>query len=317
MRRLVSATSASYRGRNVPKQEAAASTIRAILILHLVPAGCARRHTLSHWKTLLSTCGKDFTMAALAESTAVHLPPRLVNFFAKYPPRLYSMHFTGVSIPTISQKIAREGNKKTGESPTITAASTNTATSTPKSISTSTSPAATSTSIPTDTQTQTTSLSDTTPIDTSSAHTPSAPSSGSSEPLLDPETAQPIFDSADQPPNPFLPYRNPATGRWRGALISLRRQAELYKLARHYGVEPLLPPSRKSSAFKQARLLERGAAGAGVKGTGLGEKVKGHKWERSMGVTLQKRINAMEKMPELIREWRMRGNGRGWKRYPK
>jgi len=273
----------------------------------------------SHISSQRVARGEVFTMAALVESTAVHLPPRLVNFFAKYPPRLYSVHFTGASIPTISQKIAREGNKKTGDSPTITAASTNTATSTPKSISTSISPTATATptSIPTDTQTQTTSLSDTLPVDTPSAHIPSAPSSASPEPLLDPETAQPIFDSADQPPNPFLPYRNPASGRWRGALISLRRQAELYKLARHYGVEPLLPPSRKSSAFKEARLLERGAAGPSVKGTGLDENVKGHKWERSMGVTLQKRINAMEKMPELIREWRMRGNGRGWKRYPK
>lgn len=256
-------------------------------------------------------------MAALAESSAVHLPPRLINFFAKYPPRLYSTHFTGASIPTISQKIAREGNKKTGESPTVIAASANTATSTPQSISTSTSPAATPASIPPATQTQTNPRSDTASIDASSADTPSATTSSSSEPLLDPETAQPIFDSADQPPNPFLPYRNPATGRWRGAVVSLRRQAELYKLARHYGVEPLLPPSRKASGFKEARLLERGAAGAGVKGTGLGETVKGHKWERGMGVTLQKRINAMEKMPELIREWRMRGNGRGWKRYPK
>jgi hypothetical protein len=91
------------------------------------------------------------------------------------------------------------------------------------------------------------------------------------------------------------------TGRWAGAKIGLRRQAELVKLAKQHDIEELLPPGRKSSVFKQSRLLERGLR---VKGTGEGEKVKGHKWERHMGATLDKRRTAMENMPEIIREWK-------------
>ena len=41
-----------------------------------------------------------------------------------------------------------------------------------------------------------------------------------------------------------------------------------------------------------------------VKGTGEGQKVKGHKWERTMNATLEKRRKAMEEMPELIRLWK-------------
>jgi large subunit ribosomal protein L25 len=105
-------------------------------------------------------------------------------------------------------------------------------------------------------------------------------------------------------------------------------------LARENGIEELLPPGQKSTAFKQARILERGLR---VKGTGEGQKVKGHKWERHVGATLEKRRVAMENMPELVREWKQvrfqvlvpkglgilvltclqRGHGRGWKKYPK
>lgn len=184
------------------------------------------------------------------------------------------MYFTGERILSTEEKIAVQGNKKTGEAPTVKS---------DQLQPTSKSPAA----------------------------------ENASPALLDPETSQPLFRPDDRPPNPFLPYKNPATGRWRGPTISLRRQAELFKIARQYDVEPLLPPSRKSSAFKQERLLKRGAHGASVRGTGEGEKVKGHKWERTMGTTLQKRIEAMERMPDLIREWRARGNGKNWKKFPK
>ncbi|KAK2880125.1 hypothetical protein FQN49_000539 [Arthroderma sp. PD_2] len=115
-------------------------------------------------------------------------------------------------------------------------------------------------------------------------------------------------------PNPFLPYKNPETGRWRGAIVSLRRQAELVKLGIKYGVEELLPPGRKSTEYKQARLIEKGLR---VKGTGIGQKVKGHKWERMMGGKLEKRKKAMLEMPEMIRLWKQRGHGRGWKKYPR
>jgi Mitochondrial ribosomal protein mL59 len=102
-------------------------------------------------------------------------------------------------------------------------------------------------------------------------------------------------------PNPFLPYRNPSTNRWRAPQISLRRQADLVKLAQKHGVEPLLPPSRKSSVFKEARILEKGLR---VRGTGEGQKVKGHKWERQMPAKLEKRRKAMEGMPEMVRLWK-------------
>ena len=44
--------------------------------------------------------------------------------------------------------------------------------------------------------------------------------------------------------------------------------------------------------------------GLRVKGTGEGQKVKGHKWERTMNATLEKRRKAMEEMPEMIRLWK-------------
>ena len=102
------------------------------------------------------------------------------------------------------------------------------------------------------------------------------------------------------PPNPFLPRKNFTTGRWAGAKIGLREQAALVKMAKENDMEDLLPPGRKSTAFKEQRLLERGLR---VRGTGEGQKVKGHKWERSMNTKLEKRREAMETMPALIREW--------------
>jgi Mitochondrial ribosomal protein mL59 len=41
-----------------------------------------------------------------------------------------------------------------------------------------------------------------------------------------------------------------------------------------------------------------------VKGTGEGQRVKGHKWERQMPAKLEARRKAMEGMPEMIRQWK-------------
>lgn len=238
-------------------------------------------------------------MATITVATEGLLPKRLIDFFARYPPRLYGTYFTGQKIPTVKEKIAIKGNKKTGEAPTSTNQKS-ALKSTPSAVA------------PASTVATTGSATLTEPTTTSPSTDSQLP------PLRDPETSETLFDIDPQTdqlePNPFLPYRNPANGNWRGPRISLRRQAELFKLARIYGVEALLPPSIKATEYKEQRLLERGLA---VKGTGEGQKVKGHKWEREMGGMLQKRIEAMEKMPGLIREWRMRGNGRGWKKYPK
>lgn len=76
-------------------------------------------------------------------------------------------------------------------------------------------------------------------------------------------------------------------------------------MAIKYNVEALLPPGRKSTEFKETRRAERG--GLAVKGTGIGQKVKGHKWERTMEARLEDRRKAMTEMPEMIRLWKQVG----------
>ncbi|KAL3466099.1 hypothetical protein BJX64DRAFT_251705 [Aspergillus heterothallicus] len=127
-----------------------------------------------------------------------------------------------------------------------------------------------------------------------------------------PSASRALLFSRPQFPNPFLPQK--VGTRWVGAKIGLRRQAELVKLAKKYAIEELLPPGRKSTEFKQTRLAERGLT---VKGTGIGHKVKGHKWERTMETRLEDRRKAIMEMPETIRMWKQRGHGRGWKKWPK
>lgn len=99
--------------------------------------------------------------------------------------------------------------------------------------------------------------------------------------------------------NPFLPHKR--FGKWEAPRYGLRQQADLMKLAIKYNVETLLPPSRKSPEFKETRREERGLQ---IKGTGIGQKVKGHKWERTMESRLEDRRKAMEGMPEMVRMWK-------------
>ncbi|KAL2841263.1 hypothetical protein BJY01DRAFT_13259 [Aspergillus pseudoustus] len=127
-----------------------------------------------------------------------------------------------------------------------------------------------------------------------------------------PSAARGLLWSRPNLPNPFLPRK--IGKRWVGAEIGLRRQAELVKMAKKYNIEALLPPGRKSTEFKQTRLAERGLT---VKGTGVGQKVKGHRWERTMETRLEDRRKAMMEMPETVRMWKQRGHGRGWKKWPK
>jgi len=114
--------------------------------------------------------------------------------------------------------------------------------------------------------------------------------------------------------NPFLAYKNPATGNWHPPHYSLRRQAQLFDLAIDHGVLPLMPPSPKNPLVKEAKRIERGLT---VKGTGEGQKVKGKYWERTLRTRLEIRRKAVEAMPDMINLWRERGHGRGWKKYPK
>lgn len=54
-----------------------------------------------------------------------------------------------------------------------------------------------------------------------------------------------------------------------------------------------------------------------VKGTGQGQNVKGKGWERRLRAKTEMRIKAIEGMPALIKEWKERGHGRGWRKWPK
>jgi len=114
-------------------------------------------------------------------------------------------------------------------------------------------------------------------------------------------------------PNPFLPSKNFATGRWRSPVYGLRKQADLVKLASKYGVVDLLPWTIKKPGEKERRRVEKGLQ---VKGTGEGQKVKGKIWERTLKGRLEMRRQAMLNMPALIQEWKQKGHGRGWKQWP-
>lgn len=114
-------------------------------------------------------------------------------------------------------------------------------------------------------------------------------------------TSAGTFAESSKHPNPFRSQKNLETGRWHDPIYSLRRQADLVKLARANGVEELLPPTVKGT---EARIQKRAANGLRVKGTGYGQKVKGKLWERTMKGRLEKRRQAMEAMPTLIEEWK-------------
>ncbi|KAI9818052.1 MAG: hypothetical protein M1827_000676 [Pycnora praestabilis] len=130
-------------------------------------------------------------------------------------------------------------------------------------------------------------------------------------------TAEEEYESPELPPkfeNPFQPQRHSITMKWHDPVFSLRRQAELVKLARAHGVEELLPFTIKGAAEKMRRREENGLR---VKGTGIGQKVKGKLWERTLKGRLEKRKQAMLEMPKMIQTWKERGHGRGWKKFPK
>jgi large subunit ribosomal protein L25 len=102
-------------------------------------------------------------------------------------------------------------------------------------------------------------------------------------------------------PNPFLPHKNFTTGRWHGPTFGLRKQADLVKLAVAHDVVDLLPWTIKKPGEKEARRIESGLM---VKGTGIGQKVKGKMWERTLKGRLEMRRQAMLNMPALIQEWK-------------
>ncbi|KAF4994190.1 hypothetical protein FGRMN_5964 [Fusarium graminum] len=101
--------------------------------------------------------------------------------------------------------------------------------------------------------------------------------------------------------NPFRFYKHPVTGKWQDPVYSQRRQAELVQMARENGVEDLLPETRKATEYRLAHRVEHGLR---VKGTGVGQKVKGHIHERHMIAKMETRRKAMLDMPSLIKRWK-------------
>ena len=145
-----------------------------------------------------------------------------------------------------------------------------------------------------------------------SSHPPSSSSSTSSATTAlntssnDPntdlvETTAPAHDKNTSYDNPFRSTKHPVTGNWHDPIYSLRRQADLVKMARAHGVEELLPFTVKGT---QERIRRREEHGLRVKGTGVGQKVKGKYWERTIKGRLEKRRQAMLEMPKMIREWK-------------
>lgn len=80
-------------------------------------------------------------------------------------------------------------------------------------------------------------------------------------------------------PSPFKCHKHPVTSKWHDPVFSLRRQAELVKLARQHGVEELLPFTVKGT---QERIRRREENGLRMKGTGVGQRVKGKESERTL-----------------------------------
>ncbi|TGZ84041.1 hypothetical protein EX30DRAFT_338607 [Ascodesmis nigricans] len=109
--------------------------------------------------------------------------------------------------------------------------------------------------------------------------------------------------------NPFKPTYNPATQKWRDPVYSLRRQAELCKMAKKWGVEELLPESRKRSDIREQLRAQRQERLKNL-------EVKGKREERLVKARVELRKKAMADMPKLILEWKRRGHGRGWKHWP-
>lgn len=223
-------------------------------------------HRFAAKRNITATTGQTLiAMAAQQAATGLldTLPVRLRNFFARYPPQ----HYSAQTLRQISP-------------------APNRANPTPESTTS-------DSSLASETATLTLASS---PYASRLSKTKLKPDNGTSY------TDSLLRTHPDQSyPNPFLPYKNPETGRWRGAPVSLRRQAELVKLAIKFDVEALLPPGRKSTEYKDARVLEKGLR---IKGTGIGQRVKGHKWERQMKTKIDDRKKAMEEMPEMIRLWK-------------
>lgn len=92
--------------------------------------------------------------------------------------------------------------------------------------------------------------------------------------------------------NPFLPNKNEDSGKWHGAKYSLRRSADLYKMAFKYGVADLLPPIPHKRFHADRYNNVNWMRGV------LFQKMK--KWERNLPTKLEQRKIALENMDKTI-----------------
>lgn len=122
--------------------------------------------------------------------------------------------------------------------------------------------------------------------------------------LASPGTAPTSFQELR--PNPFEFYKHPETGRLQDPVYSARRQAQLLQMARDHGVADLLPSSNKNPTQRLAHRVEHGLR---VKGTGVGQKVKGHIHERHMiakyvGTRPQRMVRGDDALTMLLTGWK-------------
>lgn len=91
--------------------------------------------------------------------------------------------------------------------------------------------------------------------------------------------------------NPFLPNKNPETNRWHEPRFSLRRQADLYKMAYKFGIAELLPPMRRK--FFAEKYNDKNW----MRGVLNPKKAA---WERALPEKMEARKEAIAKMDETI-----------------
>lgn len=92
--------------------------------------------------------------------------------------------------------------------------------------------------------------------------------------------------------NPFLPNKNPESGRWHGAKYSLRRLADLFKMARKLGIQDLLPPVPHRRFYEDKYYNKNWIRGVLFQ--------KKQKWERELPEKLERRRKALEEMDQTI-----------------
>jgi large subunit ribosomal protein L25 len=135
-------------------------------------------------------------------------------------------------------------------------------------------------------------------------------------------------------PNPFVPRKNPKTGRWNDPKYSLRQQAELVKKAKAVGLLHLLPPGPKNPTLVPEAPSQSGSLASQsdelqelwamrvewegspeykkVPGAELGARLyagkkrmfKGHKWERVKAKRKAKRRVLLRDMDRRVSKYK-------------